>query len=417
MIKGIDISRWQGEVNFDELVKDVQFVIIKASEGCPDPGQSVAAYEDKEFKRNQSEARRIGIGRGYYHFARPDVNDPDPEAEEFVNAVGELQDGEILALDFEVSTSKDVVAWCYRFLKRVEEILDGYRPLLYINLATANAHDWSPVIHNNNGLWLAQWDFNPDAPMNPHTQWPVVAIRQYSDKEEVAGIHPVDGDVFYGSPDAFQQYGFHKTVYVPSQQDIQKANEQAMNPDETNLTPAEQPLPAEQNDATPTVDTTAAEPAAPEAPAPDAAPTEDPQALPADQNDSTPSAEPQPLDENSNPIPAPSAEEGAETPADETPTEDATEPSETVSTPEEVPSILEGSTAAPEVVAPDTRDEQIAILTAQVETLTNELTQCQHDLADANAAVNDGKIGNATVIQLLEEIAKRILGAGIGHTL
>lgn len=200
-LKGIDISRWQGNINWDEVKKAVDFAIIKASGG--DDG----LYPDGQFARNKAEARRVGILRGYYHFAGG-VHSPEEEADHFVNTVGDLQKGEIMALDWEVHHSNPV-DWCLKFLQRVETRV-GFKPVIYMNSATCNALNWGPVIANNNGLWIANWGSNNGVPGSPPSvgKWPFWAIWQYSSSGSVAGIAGrVDMDVFNGDATAFKKYG------------------------------------------------------------------------------------------------------------------------------------------------------------------------------------------------------------------
>ena len=73
MIKGIDVSKWQGNVNFQK-VKDsgISFVIIRAGYG------NLTSQKDKCFEENyrkakaavraynQSQCSRYGF-QGYYH--------------------------------------------------------------------------------------------------------------------------------------------------------------------------------------------------------------------------------------------------------------------------------------------------------------------------------------------------------------
>lgn len=201
-IKGIDISNWQGDVNFNSVAKSQDFVIIKASEGY--------GYKDPRFEGYRSELRRLNIPRGYYHFAKPDLgNTPENEADWFLSAVGELQEGEILVLDFEVP-AKDPVGWCKGFLDRISERLSGYKPLIYLNKYTVDNYDWSSVVKKGYGLWLALWDHNPDGAFNvPH--WDVVAMRQYTNNASVNGISGrVDANVFYGTVEQFFKYGVKK---------------------------------------------------------------------------------------------------------------------------------------------------------------------------------------------------------------
>src|SRR5665213_3374030 len=114
MLNGLDFSKYQGSVNFQGLSTSFQFGIAKASEGCPDPGQSVAQYMDPMFIKNRDGMRGIGFLRGFYHYARPDYSDPEPEAQEFVNVVDGFQAGEVACLDLEVYIVKSgigVVEW------------------------------------------------------------------------------------------------------------------------------------------------------------------------------------------------------------------------------------------------------------------------------------------------------------------
>jgi len=60
-IQGIDVSRWQGEIDWDK-VKDAgtRFAFIKATEG--------GDHLDPSFKRNWEGAKKAGVARGAYHF-------------------------------------------------------------------------------------------------------------------------------------------------------------------------------------------------------------------------------------------------------------------------------------------------------------------------------------------------------------
>ncbi len=219
MLRGTDLSHYQGNVDWDAIKATVDFAIVKATEGSPDPGQTVEAYEDQSFRRNQVEMRRVGILHGFYHFARPDFNDPESEAVEFVSALGPLQEGEVLFLDFEHETTKDIVDWCRRWLAKVED-LTGNKALVYLNESLVNSQNWSPVFNSGHGLWVAKYGVNDGTvPGGVATGvWPTAAFWQYSSVGTVAGIHPVDLDNFYGDREAFLKYGYHAPVSpAPSQ--------------------------------------------------------------------------------------------------------------------------------------------------------------------------------------------------------
>lgn len=205
MIKGIDVSRWQGIIDWDKVrdSKKVEFAIIKSSGG--DDG----LYPDGRFERNKSEARRINMPRGFYHFAGG-VHDPVEEADHFINTVGELQNGECLVLDWEVPHS-DPVEWCRKFAQRVIDRV-GIPPLIYMNLSTVRAHNWKPLVDMNCGLWVAAWGNNDDVPADSEKpgsgQWPFWAIWQYSSNGTIDGIAArVDLNLFSGDVAQFRKYG------------------------------------------------------------------------------------------------------------------------------------------------------------------------------------------------------------------
>ncbi len=59
--QGIDVSRWQGNINFS-FVKNagISVVYIKSSEG--------KTYIDPYFEKNYSEAKANGLKVGFYHY-------------------------------------------------------------------------------------------------------------------------------------------------------------------------------------------------------------------------------------------------------------------------------------------------------------------------------------------------------------
>ncbi len=209
MLKGIDVAKYQGNIDFTLLKSAIDFIIIKASSGCPDPGETASMYADSKFKQNRNGAEREGIPAGFYHYAYPEVsgNTPRKEADCFCDNVGELKVGQFMVLDYESSWKGDVVSWCFDFLKRVEE-RTGIKPLIYLNQYTTNSYDWSRVINAGYGLWLAKWDYDANAPMPTKHPWPFAAFRQYSNRERVAGINAdVDGNVYYGDKASLAKYG------------------------------------------------------------------------------------------------------------------------------------------------------------------------------------------------------------------
>ena len=65
-IKGIDVSHWQGNIDFNKVKKaGYDFVIIKAG------GSDYGRYTDKKFKENYQKAVAAGLHVGAYYFNGP----------------------------------------------------------------------------------------------------------------------------------------------------------------------------------------------------------------------------------------------------------------------------------------------------------------------------------------------------------
>jgi len=213
MLKGVDVSKWQGVINWDALAPAVDFAFMRMSVGCPDPGQSDDLYVDAQFVRNYNEATARNELVGVYHYCYPQYNEPENEARFVARSARRfLNKPTVIALDYEESSSKNPVDWANRFFDTLNAEL-GYRAMLYINKSLNDQYDWSPVVADNNGLWLARWDYKETITEN--TDWPFVAVKQYSNKENIGGISPVDADLFNGTAEQFLKYCFDQTPVTP----------------------------------------------------------------------------------------------------------------------------------------------------------------------------------------------------------
>lgn len=210
MIHGSDISHHQGMVDFDALRTATEFVIVKATEGV--------GYEDPAFRRNWTEAKRVGLVRGAYHFARPDLgNGAEKEADYFLSRVP-MEVGDLLVLDAEDAPNRPRyghwATWAHEFLMRCESAV-GFKPLIYLNLDFIRRYRFEGVVSSGYGLWLARWDHDPDAP-RPATPWPFVAMRQWTSSGSLPGVSGrVDRNVFYGSREQLRLYGKPDEPPVP----------------------------------------------------------------------------------------------------------------------------------------------------------------------------------------------------------
>ena len=167
-VEGIDVSKWQGVVNWPMVAASgKQFTIAKATEGV--------GYEDGRYDANKAGAMAAGLAFGAYHFARPDLNaEGAAEADWFVDTAG-YQSGMIIpTLDLERTgglTETALIAWVKAWVIRVYDRL-GVRPMIY-----ASPYFWRTYMANthwfaDNGyamLWVAHW--NTTSPSVPADNW------------------------------------------------------------------------------------------------------------------------------------------------------------------------------------------------------------------------------------------------------
>ena len=180
-MQGIDVSRYQLGIDFKKVKEaGYKFCITKATQGTN--------WIDPYYYQNQRNARVVGILFGSYHFA--DGGDATKEADHFIKAVGAMQEGELLVLDWEINYSNPA-DWCKKFLDRCFE-KTGVRPLLYTNEARVKSINWNNVVSGNYGLWIARYYLNTGykSPLvSPSSgQWPFWAIWQFTSRGKVPGI-------------------------------------------------------------------------------------------------------------------------------------------------------------------------------------------------------------------------------------
>lgn len=200
---GVDVSQFQNTIGWPELNSASNFVMIRAAYGT---------MTDTQFSNNRTGARNMRatagpLGIGYYYYAYPTLLDAPTSAKYFVDTVGPLQPGEILALDLEGNVGPSPVAWALDWLEVVDE-LTGVKPLIYLNQSEVAGYDWAVVVSGGYGLWLADYSIGKDGAMPSVKYWPIIAMVQWTDSDTVAGIAAnVDGDIFDGDFNEFYEYG------------------------------------------------------------------------------------------------------------------------------------------------------------------------------------------------------------------
>lgn len=199
-VKGLDISHWQGDINFANVPEEYRFIYMKSSEGT--------WYQDDKFIRNYN-----GFGdrqRAPYHFWRHNA-DPGEQARYWRDTVdGRLGEwGPVVDLE-DTSAPKggstpDLVA---EFLLHVE-VEFGTLPLIY-----SAAWWWDAWIRedfaSNYGLLVANYKtvYPWSEPYMPRTGgWLDWLIWQHSSSGRVPGFSgAVDLNVFNGDDAEYDRY-------------------------------------------------------------------------------------------------------------------------------------------------------------------------------------------------------------------
>ena len=188
--KGIDVSKWQGSVNWNEVKKDgAEFAIIREGWGKKSPNQI-----DKRFKENYEGAKAAGISIGSYHYSYAySVDDAKREAKFCLENIQgmrfeypivlDIEDREMLKLSNRQRT--DIVkAFCGEIEKA------GYYAMFYCNLNWLNNYLYKDELLPKYDLWIAEW--NVAAPSVSCGIW------QYSSAGKIDDIDGnVDLDVSY----------------------------------------------------------------------------------------------------------------------------------------------------------------------------------------------------------------------------
>ena len=203
----IDVSSWQTGINV--TTTGAQIVVAKATEGI--------GYVNPDCDRVVQDALAAGQGVGVYHFAHTE-NNAVSEANYFINNTrGYIGKGIVPILDWEPNATWDT-QWALTWLQTVEAAW-GTKPIIYTNQYTENSYDWSTVVAENYGLWIAAYTlgYTPIYGFNPPTiqptlhNWPFAVAWQYTSNGHINGwAEGIDLSVVYGDLNTWYAYAGSK---------------------------------------------------------------------------------------------------------------------------------------------------------------------------------------------------------------
>lgn len=150
--EGIDVSNWQGYIDYNEVKEDgIQIVYIKSSQG--------RNITDPYFRINYENAKANNLNIGFYHFLTAlSTDEAISEAEYFASVISGTEPNCKLAMDFEQfgGLGKQEINNISRtFLIKVKE-LTGKDVIIYSDAYNAR-NTFSEELAKDYPLWIAEY--------------------------------------------------------------------------------------------------------------------------------------------------------------------------------------------------------------------------------------------------------------------
>lgn len=205
-MNGIDISRWQKDIQLSRVPCD--FVIVKATQGT--------GYVSPTYKQQITSAEALGKYLGVYHYASS--GGAAAEAEHFLQTVADYIGKAILVLDWEGEQNANFSNPLYAldFLNYVKK-RTGISPFIYMSKSVCRQYKWDASFP----LWCAQYrNQQPSGyQAQPWTDnkgfgvWQSPKIFQYSSKGQLDGYSGnLDLDIAYMDGSEWLSYAQGKVI-------------------------------------------------------------------------------------------------------------------------------------------------------------------------------------------------------------
>lgn len=179
-IKGIDISHWNGDIDFNKVkASGIEFVIIKAG------GSDRGFYTDPKFKENYEKAKAAGLFVGAYYFV----------GKKFYGNLAGIADGKrfvdiLKGMQFEYPVYLDVETTDARYKELATDAAIAFCKTLenagyYVGIYASDISGFKEKLNHDRLIayahWVARYGKNPDVCKEG-------VILQYSSKGAVDGI-------------------------------------------------------------------------------------------------------------------------------------------------------------------------------------------------------------------------------------
>lgn len=216
ILHGIDISKWQGRIDWQKVKADgIDYAFIQVGfRGYGSSGLLSDATKDPYFDYNMENAINAGIKVGVYVFSQATTEaEAIEEAEYILDAIGTYKISMPLVLDYEYASTETGLGGrlynaklskaaatkvCMAFCKEIAAA--GFTPMIYANKSMLSDQlDAKQISNAGYRIWLANYTKNT-------TYSGDFDFWQYSEKGKVDGISGyVDMNFYYAQPnDCFE---------------------------------------------------------------------------------------------------------------------------------------------------------------------------------------------------------------------
>ena len=198
-LHGIDVSHYQGRINWDEVAKDpnVNYVYLKATEGVN--------TTDDTYRYNFRECKRVGLKVGSYLFFRPRLS-AKAQFQHFMSMVDTKSQDLLPVIDAEVIKGVSVRAFQTRLLELCQlfEKEYGKKQIIYTGRNFYNKYIYGNTRLSTYKYFIASYTF--EAPQlngdKEYVMWQYTAtgsvkgIRGDVDQSKLMGRHTL-ADILY----------------------------------------------------------------------------------------------------------------------------------------------------------------------------------------------------------------------------
>lgn len=208
-VEGVDVSKWQGLINWNKLINYMDFVYIRAGDAGIHP-----SWKDSQFDTNWQAVRRLNVPHGAYWFFRTDKS-PVEQADRFADFMGGWYGNLPPVIDVEKNDAKlsptDLDRAVNQFMDRIKQ-----RTLkecgLYTSWGFSSNFGSGINITPSRMLWVAQYTDYATEPKLPRgwTRWDIWQKEADNNGVYNTGLamgvqsRAIDRNVFRGDASAFQ---------------------------------------------------------------------------------------------------------------------------------------------------------------------------------------------------------------------